>query len=136
MTTLTWYVYDTVVQAFAGLGDLEQYDDIVLTVKARLTDPDASALAQVSRYAGLLIIDGAAATAANGDITVTDVSAGDLTVRIASAETESLAGYVGMTARYTLKGITIAGVGLLNEHDTILQSGLVELANSATRKRD
>lgn len=92
------------------LGDLSAIDDMWFTVKRRLADTDTESQIQISLDAGLLAIDGAAATvAANGSITITDAAVGNLTIELAAEESAKLdGGYVGYWDIQTLTGDVVA----------------------------
>lgn len=92
------------------LGDLSAIDDMWFTLKRRLADTDTESQIQISLDAGLLAIDGAAATvAANGSITITNAAVGNLTIELAAEESAKLdGGYVGYWDIQTLTGDVVA----------------------------
>ena len=81
---------DTLELTAAGLSDLTTRTNVWFTVKADKDDADSSAEIQIDEVTGLLYIAGQAGTAANGSITVTDASAGNLTIALAAVETAKL----------------------------------------------
>jgi len=82
---------DTAGIRFYNIGDLTGWTDLWFTTKLDHDDTDAEAQVQIQQSVGLLIIAGAAAAvAANGSITVNNVTRGDLTVVIAAIETAKL----------------------------------------------
>jgi hypothetical protein len=86
---------DTLTAAFTALGDITGYTDIWFTVKRDPSNADSAAEIQVTRD-GLSRLNGVAATAANGSITVSDAAAGDVSVTVAAIETAKLAIRSGM----------------------------------------
>ena len=86
---------DTLPAAFSGLGDITGYTDIWFTVKRDPSNADSAAEIQVTGD-GLAYINGVAATAANGSITVSDAAAGDISITVAAVETAKLAIRSGM----------------------------------------
>jgi hypothetical protein len=88
---LDLYRGDTWSITFERLGDISGRDNLWFTLKNDFDDSDASAWAQIDEDNGLLYIDGAAASAAaNGSITVTDATAGNLTVALQAEESAKL----------------------------------------------
>ena len=69
-----------------GLGEIDIDDDVLyFTVKAKKEDTDASAKLQLrvgGADPGLLRFNGANATRGNGEIEITDATAGDVIVRV------------------------------------------------------
>lgn len=86
---------DTLPASFSGLGDITGYTDIWFTVKRDPSNADSAAEIQVTGD-GLVYLNGTAATAANGSITVSDAAAGDISVSVAAIETAKLAIRSGM----------------------------------------
>lgn len=83
---------DTLDLRMEGLGNISLRDKLWFTVKNDKDDADTGAWIQVEETAGLLYINGAAAaTPANGSITVTDAITGKITVALAAVETAKLA---------------------------------------------
>ncbi len=82
------------VQSVTMLGDLTGVTNLFFTVKRRDdvdTTPDAQAIIQISEAAGLLAIAGIAATVpANGSITIDNLLAGNITIRLVATETLKL----------------------------------------------
>jgi len=95
--------------SITGLGNITARASLYFTVKRRTTDVDASSVVQIEETAGLLFINGTAATVAgNGTLTVDDAVAGDVTVTLAVAETNKLRPVDGL--QYDFKMVTVAGL--------------------------
>lgn len=74
-----------------NLGDLSGRTMLWFTAKTGKGQADAAAVFQIEESGGLLFINGAAAgTSANGSITVTDVTAGNITIVLDEVETAKL----------------------------------------------
>jgi hypothetical protein len=98
--------------SITGLGNLTARASLYFTIKRRTTDVDASSVVQIEETAGLLFINGAAATVAgNGTLTVDDAVAGDVTVTLAVAESNKLRPVDGL--QYDFKMITAAALAQL-----------------------
>jgi hypothetical protein len=86
-TTITFVRGDTISVTLTGLGDITSNLDLWFTAKVDKNDLDSAALIKISTGVGLEIINrAAAATAANGAITVLDATNGDITITLASIE--------------------------------------------------
>lgn len=82
---------DNLSEDLTYLGDLTARTLLWVTLKKSLSDADSAALVQLEETAGLLYINGTAATVAgNGSITVTDVAAGNLTWALEAVESVKL----------------------------------------------
>ena len=82
---------DTFELDVSGLSDLTTQDNIWFTVKSDKDDADTAADIQIDDDNGLLCIAGGSPTAAaNGDITVTNAVAGELTVTLEAVESAKL----------------------------------------------
>lgn len=81
---------DTFVQAFTGLGDITGNKKIWFTVKRHAAETDAQSVLQIQRTVGAVYLNGAAATASDGSITVDDAAAGDITVRLKATASDDL----------------------------------------------
>jgi hypothetical protein len=82
---------DTFVLSKEDLGPISPNDEIVFTVKRAYGDADTLAYIQVKKSVGLLRIAGVAPGAANhGSITLTDSTAGNLTITITAEEMAKL----------------------------------------------
>lgn len=124
-TTITCTRGDTMSQAITGLGDISSRSKLWFTVKLDDEDTDAEALIQIEETDGLKYLNGAAAgTAANGDITVDDEDAGDITIVLKAAETDDLR---QCTARYDVQMLTSTGTV------TTLTSGIFDVVLDQTR---
>lgn len=91
-TTVTIRRGDSLSLAITGLGDISGRTSLWFTVKAADTQVDTAAIIQIEETAGLVYLNGAdaSARAANGDITVDDDVAGDITVTLDEVETDDL----------------------------------------------
>lgn len=83
---------DSLSVAITDLGDISGRSKLWFTVKASRSHTDAQAIIQIEETAGLVYLNGAdaSARAANGDITVDDAAAGDITVTLDEVETDDL----------------------------------------------
>ena len=83
---------DTWTITFSRLGSLAGRDSLWFTLKDDKDDADTLAWVQIEETAGLEVINGAAAaTPANGSLTVTDAALGNLTVVLEAEESAKLA---------------------------------------------
>ena len=106
---LTIHRGDTFVAALTDIGDISDRTKLWFTVKSSTGDADSEALVQIEETAGLLYINGAAAaTAANGSISVSDENDGDLTITLDEAETYKLSPSGSLS--YDIQILTSAGV--------------------------
>lgn len=82
---------DTFSASITGLGDIQSRTALYWTVKESVNQADTRAAVQVEETDGLLILKGAtAATAGDGDITVTNAATGAITLTLAAAATAEL----------------------------------------------
>lgn len=89
-STITAHRGDTLSAALENIGALTNYSKVWFTVKRDLDDADSAAIVQIVTSTGLLYINGAAATAGNGSITISDEATGDLTIALNASETAKL----------------------------------------------
>ena len=89
-TTLTVTRGNHLSFSLTGLGDLTGNTDVIFSAKRSYDEADSASQVRVSRTVGLEVIDGTVATAANGSLVVDDVTAGDITVTIKTAASQSL----------------------------------------------
>jgi len=90
-STITAIRGDTLVAVLENIGALVGYSNIWFTVKDYHTDPDTASIIQIEKTAGLLYINGAAASdPENGSLVVTDEASGDVTINLAAVETAQL----------------------------------------------
>ena len=95
-----------------GIGNIADRTALYFTAKDGPEDqPDSSAIVSVEETLGLLYIDGEAATAADGSITVTDAVAGDITILV-SADVTGIGKRQGW---YGIKKITATAVQVMAE---------------------
>lgn len=101
---------DTFSGSLTGIGDISSRSKLWFTVKIHSDDADTASIIQIEESAGLIYLNGtdASARAANGSITVTDASAGDITIALDEAETEDLVIRSGML--YDVQMLTAASV--------------------------
>lgn len=83
---------DNISQSITGLGPLTDYTGLWFTVKARpASDTDAQAKIQITKAAGLIRLNGAAADdSADGAITIDDLVDGDITITLSAAAAAQL----------------------------------------------
>jgi hypothetical protein len=83
---------DSLSVAITDLGDISGRSKLWFTVKNKRLDTDAQSIIQIEETAGLIYLNAAdaSARAANGDITVDDAVAGDITVTLDEVETDDL----------------------------------------------
>lgn len=90
-STITVPRGDTLSAALTDIGDLTNYSKLWFTVKDDESDTDATSLIQIEKTAGLLYINGTAASvSANGSITINDEPTGDVTIILAAVELAKL----------------------------------------------
>jgi hypothetical protein len=94
--TLTIKRGDSLSASLTGLGDISAASKLWFTVKDNLADVDSASIIQIDDATGLLYLNGAAGTAANGSITVDDAVAGDITIALDEAETDDLVATNGL----------------------------------------
>jgi len=101
---ITLNSYNTWTIALTGVGDISSRTALYFTAKRNPEeDVDPASIVQVEETAGLLYIGGASPIAAgNGSITVTDATAGNLTIVVAAAET----GLTAQGGQYSVKMVT------------------------------
>jgi len=105
---LIWQRGDTISQPITGLGTLASRTKLYVTAKLDPDDADTAAVFKIEETAGLQILNGAAAgTPAQGDITVDDATAGDITITLDEAASVLLP--TGTALYVTVKQITAAG---------------------------
>jgi len=88
--TVTIHRGDSLSASITGLGDVTGYTNIWFTVKRNRADADTASIIQIDTTTGLLYLNGAAGTAAQGAIAVDDASAGDITITLAEQSTDDL----------------------------------------------
>lgn len=89
-STLVCLRGDTFVASLTGMGSLVGRDILWFTVKDSRSDTDAQAIIQIIEGTGLVRLNGAAATAADGSLVVDDETAGDVTITLAATATALL----------------------------------------------
>ena len=83
---------DTFSASLTDLGSIAARDNLWFTIKRTKDDVDTSAIIMIDTDTGLLYVNGAAGTAAQGSITVDDEDDGDISITIDEAVTATLAG--------------------------------------------
>ena len=84
---------DSIAQALTGLGDISNRTKLWFTMKSKKSHTDAQAICRIEETVGLEYLNAAAAgTAANGDITVQDETAGNVTIVLDEVESAKLVG--------------------------------------------
>ena len=123
---VTVYRGDTITINITGLGDISGRSKLWFTAKRDLTDSDTEALIQIEETAGLIYIVGQApSNSANGSITVTDASAGDISISLSADESAKLP--VGSSYRYDVQVLESGGTV------RTLTSGVFAVTGDATR---
>lgn len=127
-TTLVIHRGDSLSISFTNIGNITNRTKLWFTVKESEADADTAAMIQISEGGGLLYINGSAATtSANGVITVSDATAGNLTVTLDESETEKLRWFRGVYDIQVLRSTgavntLTAGIAALNRDVTITRS--------------
>jgi hypothetical protein len=126
-STVTQYRATSWSFSLTGLGSLAARTKLYFTLKQATTDTDAQAVAQIEETAGLVYVNGAAATTAtNGTLTVTDEATGAITITLADDETAALE--TADAIYYDVKMLTAAGgsqvmtIGRFNIADLVTES--------------
>jgi len=88
--TLVIHRGDTWTATLTGLGNISGREKLWFTIKSSPFQTDAEALVQIEETDGLIRLNGAAATAAWGDIAVNDAVSGDVTITLTAAATAQL----------------------------------------------
>lgn len=99
---------DSLSASLTGLGNISARSKLWFTVKGAYGDADSAAIIQIEETAGLVYLNGAAGTAAQGDITVDDAVAGDITITMAAAATAALGPQSGLA--YDVQVLDASGV--------------------------
>lgn len=107
---------DTWTIALTGLGNLAAYTSLDFTVKTSTRQPDSEAMVRIRKNVsgtgdGLLVLAGAAGTAAQGSIAINDAGAGNITITLAAAAS-ALVSPDG-AYHYDIQMISAAGVSTL-----------------------
>ncbi|HEV8177147.1 MAG TPA: hypothetical protein VGP44_05610 [Gemmatimonadales bacterium] len=118
---------DTITVNLTGLGNLTGRSKLWFTLKEGHTDADSAALVQILEAGGLVRLNGAAATASDGSIVVTDATTGALTITLKPAAAALLA--VGRGKPWDVQVLN-AGVVRTPVGGTATVTGDVTLATS------
>lgn len=98
--------------SLTGLGSVADRTKLYFTLKRSTGDSDGAAMVQIEETAGLIRINGAAATVAgNGTLTVTDAATGAITVTLDDSEAAKLE--TADAIFYDVKKITATGSQLM-----------------------
>jgi hypothetical protein len=81
---------DTASISLTNLGSLANLSKLYFTVKGMETDPDTASIIQIEKTDGLKYLNGAAGTAGNGSLVITDEPTGDITITLAAVEVAKL----------------------------------------------
>jgi len=101
---------DSLSVSITGLGDISGRSSLWFTVKTSRAHTDAESIIQIEETTGLIYLNGAAVPAArqaNGDITIDDAVAGDITITLDEVETDDLA--PNERLYYDIQMLTAAG---------------------------
>ena len=99
---------DSLSASLTGLGDISGRSKLWFTVKHDRSGADTAAIIQIEETAGLVYLNGSAASVAgNGSITVDDASAGNITIALDETETDDLPVFSGLY--YDVQMLTAAG---------------------------
>jgi hypothetical protein len=105
---LTRRAGDTWTLTFTGLGVLTSRTKLYWVLKDDVSKADAASLVEIEEVAGLMILNGAASTAGNGTIVVTNQTT-DATAVVTLKPAASVLVLPGTSFQYALK-VIIAGV--------------------------
>lgn len=89
-SSITCHRGDNLSAALTDIGALTGYTKLYFTVKADMSDADTASIVQIALTGGLLYLNGAAGTAGNGSITISDEATGDVTIALEEVETAKL----------------------------------------------
>jgi hypothetical protein len=89
-TAITAERGDTLAVNVTGLGVLTGRTKLWFTVKRSDSDADTAAVIQIEESAGLVYLNGAAATSGQGSLVVTDATVGNVTITLAAAASATL----------------------------------------------
>ena len=84
------YVYDTMSFTISDLGTLANLEALYVTFKENYDDEDTASILQLEQAQGLLVANGATATAGDGSITIDDAVTGDITGAVAASVMDDL----------------------------------------------
>lgn len=129
-STITIQRGDTLSVPLTGIGALTGYVSLDFTVKTNpIVDADAAAIVRIRKNAsglsdGLLVLNGATGTAAQGSITITSEPLGNITIALAAEATAQLGIASGLY--YDVQMITASGIVTRTE-------GICNIASDVTR---
>lgn len=106
------YSGDSLTLSLTGLGSLADATKVYFTVKTNPADADTASIIQIEKTAGLTYINGAAGTAGNGSLTVTDAALGNITITLVASESIKI---TPATYLYDVKVVRASGVSTLTQ---------------------
>jgi hypothetical protein len=122
--TITIKRGDSLSASLTGLGNITTRSKLWFAVKRSYNDADTVAVVMIEETSGLLYLNSApAVTAGNGDITIDDATAGDITIVLNEVETAKLTPVTGMV--YDVQMLTATGVRTLCAGDAIVTADVV-----------
>lgn len=95
-TVINLHRGDSIEFDITGLGDISSRTKLWVTIKTAITDDDNAAILQWEEGTGLVRLNGAAGTPANGAIVVNDAVAGDITVTLQESDSKDLVPATGL----------------------------------------
>jgi hypothetical protein len=107
------YIADALHVTISDLGTLANVSKLYVSFKERYEDTDAESILQLEESQGLLVVNGATATATDGSITIDDAVAGDITLDVAASVMDDID---VKTCVYDVKVIRTAGVAVQTLH--------------------
>ncbi len=102
--TITIHRGDTTTLNITGLGNITGRSKLWFTVKARDSDADTAAIIEIEETLGLVWLNGAAGTAIQGSLLVTNATTGAVTITLAAAATAAL--IANQNYRYDMQSLT------------------------------
>lgn len=123
-STITITRGDSLSAALTGLGNISTRTKLWFTVKTSVDDADTAAIIQIEETGGLLYLNGAAGTAANGDITVTNETTGAITITLSAASTAALTAVDGLT--YDVQMLTATAVTTLTTGSCVVSADVTK----------
>jgi hypothetical protein len=116
---------DTWTHNISGVGDISTRTKLWFTMKTTESDADSAALVQIEEGDGLKYLNGAAGTAGDASITVTDEVAGDFTIVLKPAASSQLSVAEGLS--YDVQWLDDADVVLT------VEEGVAEVESDITK---
>jgi hypothetical protein len=123
-STITVHRGDTITINLTGLGSLVGRTKLWFTVKTLDGDSDTAAILQIEETSGLIRLNGAAGTALQGSLTVTDATLGNLTISLVPAASAQLVAQ--QTYRYDVQKLTGTVVNTLTQGAFTVQTDVTK----------